>query len=398
MKKNTYLRISALMLMLALATSAISAQGVLAKYISSNVADDVNFYIIHAYNTESSNDTDRTTAGVYGAHIRYYSNNNIQDRSNASYDEIKLKKGWWAFLLKGGNGGLGYVSSYGGGYGGKGGYVRGCYYFSADTSVYVLAGRGGEYDGAGTSAVWSAGRGYDDGGGGGGLSAITTARNGGTAPTEAQTIAVAGGGGGGSEYSIESGTGRAGYNGGDAGSICPDTAYNIAQGIAANGNRRVQVGQQGQTGKYNSGTTYTGNWSTAQGDHVGDSDYTANSGGGGGDGVGGEGGWGDGPDGTAGGYWDGGNGTGSSGGGGSGFYGGGSGGNNSSLDRDGSGGGGSAFVRAGVYDIPTSGAFSFAHTFFLGNNLYANRHDGFVALVYMGDINGARPWINTTTY
>ena len=340
MKNRSFLwRVCLLLLVLAFTTSTLAL--VRAKY-TENIADSAVFYVSYP-----------------GAPVSSFSTPYIPT------------EGWWAIVLRGGQGGK-YVRYSGGdslienGHGGRGGVVRGMYYFDGATPIYVWIGEGG---GTGLqctafNAVYNGGQrcgadaSWGGGGNGGGASVIAKVAS----PTSsADLIAVAGGGGGGGAQS------GATKFGGDAGSILSPSNGGYAGGYQGGSGGTVNTAQ-------NTGASY--------------------SGGGGGNGIGGSGGSNGGNTGNSGGFLQGGSGMASggswAGGGGGGFYGGGAGGSG----NNGGGGGGSSWAAAGFEALPTSGPYQYAHNYFTDSGYYVQsqnttqaanaQYNGVVCMVYLG--------------
>ena len=198
--------------------------------------------------------------------------------------------GWYAFKIRGGDGGCGQHRTYGstyrgqGGTGGSGATVSGYTYISGGT-ITLYAGRAGMHANQGASGIADYGGGRTSSnssggdvtwaGAGGGYSGIFLDLP--TSPTDAQrqaaAVAIAGGGGGGGG----GGSAGTGYNcggkGGDGGS------YNTANnGTSAEGG----AGGAGGTRSGNSSGTHYTNGPGANNNNKG----TAGSGGGGGGGGG----------------------------------------------------------------------------------------------------------------
>ncbi|MCL2195478.1 MAG: hypothetical protein FWB76_05945, partial [Oscillospiraceae bacterium] len=127
------------------------------------------------------------------------------------------REGWYAFVIRGGDGGPGNrtANNVRSAMGGAGGMVMGYVWLAAGTRVYVhLAAAGHRTTSAQTNRpATGGGLGSAHGGEGGGATVLST----GSAPTHANAIAIAGGGGGGGGINQVGTTDHANNRGGDAG-------------------------------------------------------------------------------------------------------------------------------------------------------------------------------------
>ena len=120
-----------------------------------------------------------------------------------------LRTGYYAFVIRGGDGGVGRMGNHVSAYGGSGGYVMG--YFHVDATVtptlYITVGHAGiGFTTADVVGGWpGGGRGAWNAGSGGGLTMLATSPN--ITTHGAHIIAVAGGGGGGGSIDLSSGAG-----------------------------------------------------------------------------------------------------------------------------------------------------------------------------------------------
>ncbi|MCL2105648.1 MAG: glycine-rich protein [Oscillospiraceae bacterium] len=310
---------------------------------------------------------------VTNDNVFYYLNvGDPQTFTSGSAVAFTPRKGWWGFVLRGGQGGRHFLNSGSGdddnGSGGAGGVVRGMRYFDGSTTIYVWVGQhggspGGYIRGSANQNFQGGrsggGNGWIGGGDGGGASMITTTPSPPSSyASRSDIIAIAGGGGGGGAYNDVDDR-----PGGNAGSI---TSPN-------NGAETFGPGHCGGRGRDN--PPQTGHWNYA--------------GGGGGATQGGNGGngWG-GCNGT---FLQGGNGEQWGGGGGGGLYGGGAG---CGSGYDDGGGGGSSYTNATVYALPEGSVHQYGEIAnFFANLGYSSSHrrtsktdmqDGVVCMVYMG--------------
>jgi len=300
------------------------------------------------------------------------------------------QQGWYAFVMRGGDGGAGRGSDSGvRSYGGLGGIVAGIVYLEAGKTLYIAAGCSGVgvYAGSvgadmgkingGSQTLWykhpafyGGGRSNtNNGGGGGGASFISLGSAPGSAPST-DIIAVAGGGGGGGGRNATSTEMKAA--GGHAGASGVGTTSNPNENPVLNGYVTTTAGtipyDSGGVKGLVSGGYYGGNrtdtTNIVQKQNTGQATNAGNSDGGGGGGAATQGGQrgqyqpGSTSDISAGSFLQGGRGAhdvgiGSAssgmggGGGGGGWYGGGGGGRNAESYYGG-GGGGSSFVRSDV--------------------------------------------------
>jgi len=299
--------------------------------------------------------------------------------------------GWYAFRMRGGNGGVGHsISSGNRGYGGLGAYVQGIFYFDGGT-LLIRAGKAGPTSWTGTAANrnsdradWGGGNTQDNnsGGGGGGYSGIFI----GSAASQGSAVAIAGGGGGGASGGSagigsslrHAGNGGAGGSGAGATGGAGGNASEINSGPAATALGGTGTGGGGGGGgagrSGGGGGTGNGGGGGAGGFLDGNGARQVGIGGGGGGGGAGNNGnhAGNGGQATAGGTArgsghtnaggnNGGNGaallgggasTGMRGGaGGGGYWGGGAGGWQNTNSGGGGGGGGASFLRVGVYPL-----------------------------------------------
>jgi hypothetical protein len=296
--------------------------------------------------------TDNTTAN--GFDLIYSAAINLQPATTGGSGGVEVTlsncpAGWYAFRLKGGDGGNGnWDSTWTSGsdhtYGGTGGTVSGMTYLSGGTLVLRAGTRG--TDGPGSGGQWGGASGSNgeselDGGGGGGYSGIFY--------TTAQTnpIAVAGGGGGGGGGNDEAGTtDDRGGNGGNGASAASNTGtaatiFPGSNGVAGGGNNEYGVGGYNGTGTYNS----DGGGGGGQGSPYTGGSAESNSGGGGG---------------------------------GAGYYGGEGGGCRDNWYYGGGGGGGGAsYLQAAVKAISVPAQFSTMLSAGTSGN-------GYVSIVYLG--------------
>ena len=410
-KYNAIWRAAALLLAVCVATGSVSIAQ--AKYVS-----DAAVYHSDGFYTYCGKVENSTPGGPYA---------------------VYLKAGWWAFSMRGGQGGKNnrrnndrYRDT---GNGGSSGIAKAMYYLAADTWVYYYVAEGGGY-GGGTEGSHPFTSGNNPrkasvyGGGprgqgptdqiirqpsnGGGASLIYYGNSNPTAGG-VTIIAVAGGGGG------------AGFDWGKADdNPIPreETGGAAGNAVATTTGTPAQVTQNlnawgGVHGGISSGTSpadafnfrLTANHSTAQvwvengkggsltaGGARGQDHLNANGDGGflrGGEGRTGRG-----------------SNDNGAGGGGGGYYGGGAGGERSARrDNHGAGGGGSSYLHPDCYEVPTTGAYGHANRYFTDNNYdlksYENtnnaaapgvcpgdtvgctdqkppRHDGAVCMIYLG--------------
>ena len=340
-RSNPFLRAAAMLLALALATTSFSFGR--AKYIE-KVADGAVFYFTHA-----------------GA---------PQEYTAGSAQAFTPAKGWWGFVLRGGQGGKWYQGATrpttDNGDGGAAGNILGMCEFDGSTTIYIWVAAGGSSGTAAPSNTNSASYGggppgstvydtYYAAGGGGGASIIAT---GGT-PSQSNIIAIAAGGGGGSRGRNSGSNMSTDSHGGDGGSILTPNDGAVTYGLGWTGGI-TSVQQTARLGWAGGGGGATG------GGVSGDPPYNATA------------------QGSA---LQGGTRATAVGGGGGGWYGGGAG---MEPTWGGGGGGGSSYTNAAVYALPTAGAYSDVRNYLSGFTSTA-RHtthvastNGYVCLVYMG--------------
>lgn len=265
--------------------------------------------------------------------------------------------GYYAFIIRGGDGGVGRLTNgSAASHGGAGGMVMGYFRLDSPQTLYIevgSAGAGGVVATQENAAHFGGGNNSNSGGQGGGATIISTSSVRGAGISSANIIAVAGGGGGGG--GSNGATTHVNNNGGNAGGA--------GGGTGAQANPILNGSASGQAG-----TTATANGLASGGFQSGNpanrlkstatpgGTSSSNGGGGGGASAGGVGGAPSGqttPAGRTGSHLQGGhagsssNGTNfGSGGGGAGWFGGGGGGNNATWH--GGGGGGSSFARSDV--------------------------------------------------
>ncbi|MCL2445869.1 MAG: metallophosphoesterase [Oscillospiraceae bacterium] len=283
-----------------------------------------------------------------------------------------LLTGYYGFVIRGGDGGVGRMQNHFSAYGGSGGYVMG--YFHVDATVtstlYIQVGHAGR--GWKTANDWGGwpGGGYGEwwSGSGGGYTMIATSSN--VTSHNSSIVAVAGGGGGGGAVD-SNGLPSGDFNdvrdntdpnsrGGHAGGAGPlGDAFNPAlNGSAAGQTGTVAINSGGVNGRISGGLAGGNpaqvNIRNKSRGHLRPPRTEGNGGGGGGTTQGGEGGWTQpGTSGTA--LQGGGGAPGHGGGGGGGFFGGGGGerlGDGAGNRWKGGGGGGSSFVRHDVQPLP----------------------------------------------
>jgi len=336
-----------LLLCAALAAGLLVTPG--AKYVGDYPAPG-NFMWIHANTRRTAADAGTNASGMHKPSLAAIAGTNVQ--------------GWWAFLLRGGDGRTG-VRGTTNRLGGKGGLVMGCVYVGAGQQLFGLAGAAGG-TGSATGGAYSPGAGFGGGrsrggannelsGGGGGASILARAAASATpvAPSAANIIAVAGGGGGGSSSS----TGILGADnyGGNAGCI---SFPGIRFGSPGGGNGDWSGGRQ-VGGTNGGGTPPAGEASGSLQGASGGSNHNA--------------------------------------GGGSGYYGGGNGNNPGAGNRT-AGGGGSSFLKVNDTNDTSVHAIPKNHfTYNVLNPLYTagytalgttgggNNAAGYIYLIYMGD-------------
>jgi len=371
MKKRLSLwRTAALLFALSMATTSIAASR--AKYVD-YVADATTFYITRINDPllRSGIVADRSAGVAY----------------TGRYSTWTLKKGYWAFCLRGGRG-VRYNATrtpYNGA-GGNSGTADGIVYISADnTPVYAIAASGGDLNAytATTntgdmlnSALYGGGQGKgrtgtgSTGGGRGGGCSILYMGN--VNPAAATLIAVAGGGGGGgaADGSDAGFAGGAAGNVGSLGTVKPNGTLAVGNGAdgAADGTAQTH-GKGGTTAGGAGGSQDTGHLGTNGGYLIGGHGHGPHTG-------------------T--------NNRGGCGGGGAGYFGGGGGGCwSNALYRTGGGGGGSSMTGANTYTLPTAttSAYYYAYNYFnttVGMYNITGSHDGAVAMIYLGmDYTGA---------
>ena len=335
-----------------------------------------------------------TSAGNANANSQHgfsvaYSANHLFEYKGSSYSAnsayhtmTNLRTGYYAFVLRGGDGGNG-KESYGGhtaAYGGSGGYVTGYFYIDAAVTptLWIRIGHAGRGDHTATRpGGWpSGGTGEWYGGSGGGYSLISTAQY--VNADLSKVIAVAGGGGGGGsidtdqvswgDYNLVRDNTDANSRGGHAGGAGSfgDTKNPILNGGTTAAAGTVAVNSNGLAGRVSPGYR-AGNPANMTKSTTAPGNTNSNGGGGGGGATAG-GQMGNnytGGGGSAGSLLAGGNGAGNAGwgggGGGAGLYGGGGGERHSTGNAwRGGGGGGSSYARDDVQPL-TQGMINSAY-------------------------------------
>ncbi|MDR0532108.1 MAG: hypothetical protein LBG83_08600 [Oscillospiraceae bacterium] len=319
--------------------------------------------------------SDPNVKGALGFDMVYAANHLYNCTNRTRTDDRTLvvaRTGYYAFVIRGGDGGHSRSQGRGGndGFcsrGGLGGLVMGYIYLTAGTTVYVKVGAAGASWVAGgqTASVYGGGKQDWYSGGGGGYTMLSTTASP-TAASTADIIAVAGGGGGGGAHdhnNYTSGLHDANGGGGRAGGS-GDTNNPVLNGYVTTTAGTTTVTNGLVSGGYQGGSTATAK-STAV--------PTANSNGGGGGGGSTSGGTNSNGNATAGGFLSGGNGASGSGygsgGGGGGYYGGGGGGRlASSTGYKGGGGGGSSYIKSTVSPLNAAMLSSDYFRFFAGTS------------------------------
>ena len=263
--------------------------------------------------------------------------------------------GYYAFMIRGGDGGVGRtLAGVVGGYGGAGGMVMGTFRLNAPQTLYIevgSAGAGGVANTQENRAHFGGGGNSNSGGQGGGATIISTASLRGASINPANIIAVAGGGGGGGGGNVNApapGGFHANNRGGNAGGS--GTGGGTHQNPILNGAFVQAGGAVSVTGGFAIGGFRSGNPASANINRDITSAAGTNSSHGGGAGSATAGGLQHAlGTGTAGTPLLGGNASAHGGGGGAGWFGGGGGHNNGAWH--GGGGGGSSFVRSDVQPL-----------------------------------------------
>jgi len=264
-KRSNFLRLGVLLLALTVVTTSVALTH--CKYITwygsvTSAGAAQNFYFVRAFSYTNAPLGESRYDNVCRPDLEPIPGTNI--------------KGWWAFVMRGGDGGPGRD---GGTWrvGGRGGGVIGCVYVGANEQLYGLAGRGGQCIGPNSATgscsnnswtdSWAFGGGFgrygnsgsnDGTGSGGGASVLYRSTQGlssytpqGAGTTHAnvstELVAVAGGGGGGNSSNANNG------EGGRAGSTRTRGAGNGWKGNNSNGGAggTTTGGANAQSGAWN---------------------------------------------------------------------------------------------------------------------------------------------------